>query len=68
MKKLSTIFDNEEKSNFESTIEIILENGTVIEGKIKVRDLNESFAKEATAASIRNAKIKEVKFKGIEKK
>jgi hypothetical protein len=68
MKKLSTIFDNEEKSNFESTIEIILENGTVIEGVIKVRELNESFAKEVTTQSIQNAKIKEVKIKGIEKK
>jgi hypothetical protein len=68
MKKISTIFDNEEKSNFESTIEIILENGTVIRGTILVRELNESFAKEVTAQSVKNAKIKAVKLLKVAKK
>jgi hypothetical protein len=68
MKKLSAIFDNEEKSNYESTIEIILENGTVIRGSFVVRELNESFAKEVTADSVKNATIKEVKIINVEKK
>jgi hypothetical protein len=68
MKKISAIFDNEEKSNYESTIEIILENGTVIRGSFVVRELNESFAKEVTADSIKNATIKDVKIINIKKK
>ncbi len=60
MKKLSNFINESNKMDFTKKITLKLENGVVLDATFKVKDLNESFAKEQIISSILNQNIKEI--------
>ena len=62
MKKLSNFISDSNKQVFNKNIAITLENGTVLDAKISLSDLNETFAKTQILEKILNSNIVSVKF------
>jgi regulator of protease activity HflC (stomatin/prohibitin superfamily) len=60
MKKLTNFINESNKIDFAKKITLKLENGVIIDAVVKVKDMNESFAKEQIIESILNQKIKEI--------
>jgi hypothetical protein len=66
MKKMTNLLKNDSNTNYSAKIDIILDNGTVLESTVKVSEFNESFAKEVTTNNLKNASISSFVVKEIE--
>ena len=62
MKKLSSFISESNKKDFTKKLSITLDNGTVLEAKITISDLNETFAKSQISEKISNKRITNLKF------
>jgi hypothetical protein len=60
MKKLTSFIHESNKQDFTKKVAIILDNNVVLEAKINVKDLNESFANTQILESLLNKSIKNV--------
>ena len=62
MKKLSSFISESNKKDFTKKLSITLDNGTVLEAKITISDLNETFAKSQISEKISNKRITNLSF------
>jgi hypothetical protein len=60
MKSLTSFIKKSNNLNFSKKLTLKLDNNTILEAVIKVKDLNESFAKEQIINSVLNKTIKEI--------